>query len=76
MAALQCALSAVEGWLHGAPHGDADGDDDAAGDKHKRGSQHSTSARKAPQPLTEPEPNPFLGWRGICVSIARPAMFL
>jgi phosphotransferase system enzyme I (PtsI) len=27
------------------------------------------------EPLSEPEPNPFLGWRGIRVSLARHAMF-
>ncbi len=27
------------------------------------------------EPLNDPEPNPYLGWRGIRVSLARPAMF-
>ncbi|MEJ6572702.1 MAG: phosphoenolpyruvate--protein phosphotransferase [Akkermansiaceae bacterium] len=27
------------------------------------------------EPLTQPEPNPFLGWRGIRVSLTRKAMF-
>lgn len=27
------------------------------------------------EPLTDPEPNPFLGWRGIRVSLSRKAMF-
>src|SRR5690606_21935379 len=46
-----------------APHAVIVGTVDAGGDKLPM------------EPLTDPEPNPFLGWRGIRVSLARPAMF-